>query len=151
MSRPSVKDVMLGCAKAHASRSTCGFGKRHGAVIYRNGRILASGYNGPPTGWPDCDGICQLGDKDKLGHDWRKCPAVHAEINAVLGAAMNGVSILGASMVITRSPCMNCLTVMCNSGMEILSWPAGDEWLDVNLLRPHQTLGMWTEYIGGME
>jgi len=147
--RPTIQQVMLDTAVAHSARSTCGLGRQHGAVIHRGGRVLSTGYNGPPAGWPHCGDNCRLVGKDALGHDWRRCPAVHAEVNALVNAARSGVNIKGAAIMVTRSPCMECLLVLCNSGMESVTWPEDGEWLEMPLDDPHQAHAVWSEYAEG--
>lgn len=93
-----------------ATRSTCP--RKHvGAVIVRDRRILSTGYNGSLRGLPHCEEAgCLMED----GH----CVAtVHAEANAILQAAMNGVSVAGGEIYTTASPCWNCFKLVANSGL----------------------------------
>jgi dCMP deaminase len=93
-----------------ASRATCP--RKHvGAVVVRDKRILSTGYNGSLRGLPHCDEVgCLMED----GH----CVAtVHAEANAILQAAMNGVRIEGGEIYTTASPCWNCFKLVANSGL----------------------------------
>ena len=93
-----------------ASRATCP--RKHvGAVIVRDKRILSTGYNGSLRGLPHCDEVgCLMED----GH----CVAtVHAEANAILQAAMNGVRIEGGEIYTTASPCWNCFKLVANAGL----------------------------------
>ncbi len=94
-----------------ATRSTCD--RKHvGAVIVRERNILSTGYNGSIAGMPHCDDVGHMMDN---GH----CIAtIHAEANAIIQAAKNGVMINNASIYTTASPCWNCFKIIVNSGMK---------------------------------
>lgn len=96
-----------------ATRSTCP--RKHvGAVIVRDRRILSTGYNGSLRGLPHCE---EAGCLMEEGH----CVAtVHAEANAILQAAMNGVSVAGGEIYTTASPCWNCFKLVANSGLQAI-------------------------------
>lgn len=93
-----------------SGRSTCE--RKHvGAVIVRDRNILSTGYNGSIAGLPHCD---EIGHMMENGH----CVAtIHAEANAILQAAKNGVNINGTSIYTTASPCWNCFKLIVNAGM----------------------------------
>jgi dCMP deaminase len=81
-----------------------------GAVVVRDRTILSTGYNGSIRGMPHCD---EVGHMMENGH----CVAtVHAEANAILQAAKNGVRIVGATLYTTASPCWPCFKLIANSG-----------------------------------
>ena len=92
-----------------ATRATCD--RKHvGAVVVRDRTILSTGYNGSIRGMPHCD---EVGHLMENGH----CVAtVHAEANAILQAAKNGVRIDGATLYTTASPCWPCFKLIANSG-----------------------------------
>jgi len=92
-----------------ATRATCD--RKHvGAVVVRDRTILSTGYNGSIRGMPHCD---EVGHMMENGH----CVAtVHAEANAILQAAKNGVRIDGATLYTTASPCWPCFKLVANSG-----------------------------------
>ena len=92
-----------------ATRATCD--RKHvGAVVVRDRTILSTGYNGSIRGMPHCD---EVGHMMESGH----CVAtVHAEANAILQAAKNGVRIDGATLYTTASPCWPCFKLIANSG-----------------------------------
>ena len=94
-----------------AARSTCD--RKHvGAVIVRDRTILSTGYNGSIRGMPHCD---EADHMMEAGH----CVAtIHAEANAIIQSARNGVRIEGASIYVTASPCWNCFKMIANSGIE---------------------------------
>jgi dCMP deaminase len=96
-------------ARQVATRATCD--RKHvGAVVVRDRTILSTGYNGSIRGLPHCD---EVGHMMENGH----CVAtVHAEANAILQAAKNGVRIDGATLYTTASPCWPCFKLVANSG-----------------------------------
>jgi dCMP deaminase len=96
-------------AQQVATRATCD--RKHvGAVLVRDKTILSTGYNGAIRGLPHCD---EVGHMMENGH----CVAtVHAEANAIIQAAKNGVSIDGATIYTTASPCWPCFKLIANSG-----------------------------------
>src|SRR3954469_15581868 len=93
-----------------ATRATCD--RKHvGALLVRDKMILSTGYNGSIRGLPHCD---EVGHMMENGH----CVAtVHAEANAVLQAAKNGVRIDGATLYTTASPCWSCFKLVANAGI----------------------------------
>ena len=96
-----------------ATRSTCD--RKHvGAVIVRNKNILSTGYNGSIKGLPHCD---EAGHEMVEGHCVR---TTHAEANAIVQAAKNGVKIDGAEIFVTASPCYNCFKLIANSGIHVI-------------------------------
>jgi dCMP deaminase len=109
--RASWDDYFMAIAKVVSSRSTC-HRKFVGAVIVRNKTILSTGYNGSIRGMPHCTDV---GHMMEGGH----CVAtIHAEINAILQAARNGVMIEGGALYVTASPCWNCFKASVNAGIQ---------------------------------
>ena len=95
------------------TRSTCD--RKHvGAVIVRNKNILSTGYNGSIKGLPHCD---EVGHEMVDGHCIR---TTHAEANAIVQAAKNGVSIDNSEIFVTASPCYNCFKLIANSGIKVI-------------------------------
>lgn len=109
-----------------ASRSTCL--RRHvGAVIVKDKKILATGYNGAPSGLPHClDVGCQ---RDKFGipsgERHELCRGLHAEQNAIVQAAYHGVSIRGATLYCTNLPCIICTKMIINAGIKRVIYEQG--------------------------
>jgi len=103
-------EYFMAIAQVVASRATCD--RKHvGAVIVRDRTILSTGYNGSIRGLPHCD---DEGHMMESGH----CVAtIHAEANALVQAARNGVSIQGAAIYITASPCWSCFKMIANAGI----------------------------------
>jgi len=97
-------------AQVVSSRATCD--RKHvGAVIVRDRTILSTGYNGSIRGRPHCS---EAGHMMEDGHCVR---TIHAEANAILQAAKNGVNINGATIYTTASPCWPCFKLIANAGL----------------------------------
>jgi dCMP deaminase len=108
--RASWDEYFMAIAAQVATRSTCA--RKHvGAVIERDKIILATGYNGSLRGLDHCDDVGHLMEE---GHCVR---TVHAEANALVQAARNGVRVEGASIYVTASPCFNCFKLIANAGV----------------------------------
>ncbi len=93
-------------------RRACCTGNRVGALLVRDGRVIATGYNGTPSGMPNCDdGGCQRCSHPELypsGTAYDLCICVHAEQNALLMAAKFGIATAGATLYTTMRPCFGC-------------------------------------------
>ena len=100
----------MNIAREVSTRSTCDR-KFVGAVIVRDKSILATGYNGSIRGLPHCD------EEGHLMEDGHCVRTVHAEANAIVQAARNGVRIDGASIYVTASPCWGCFRLIANAGI----------------------------------
>ncbi len=109
--RASWQEYFMNIAKEVATRSTCDR-KAVGAVIVRDKTILSTGYNGSVRGLPHCD---EDGHMMENNHCVR---TIHAEANAIVQAAKNGVSIDNAEIYITASPCWNCFKMIANAGIK---------------------------------
>ncbi|MEJ5253279.1 MAG: hypothetical protein HPY54_00805 [Chthonomonadetes bacterium] len=108
--RPSWDEYFMRIAKEVATRATCPR-RSVGAVIVLDRRILTTGYNGAPHGLAHCTEVgCKIVD----GHCQR---ALHAEQNAILQAALNGVSTRGATVYVTCQPCNACAKMIINAGI----------------------------------
>ena len=102
-----------------AERSTCSRASV-GAVLVRDRSILATGYNGAPSGMPHCEDVGCLVYRsiDPDGDEEENCfRTIHAEINAIAQAAANGTAIRGSDIYITHSPCYHCGKVLINAGV----------------------------------
>lgn len=118
--RPPRDWVLMQSATAWQTRSTCSRAAV-GAVISREGRILASGYNGSPSGMEHCKHACNCWSQQHQG--WCKsvkpCTrAIHAEANSIIHAAKYGVGVKGADLHTTMSPCINCAGMIINAGIK---------------------------------
>lgn len=115
MSKPSFDDIYMELAENLAKRSHC-VKAQVGAVLTKETRIVSLGYNGPPAGTHNCDEVWpDVGcPRDSKG----SCSlALHAEQNAILYASKNNVSIEGATLYITLSPCISCARVIFTTGI----------------------------------
>ena len=111
--RVSWKDYFMNIAREVATRSTC-VRKHVGAVIVREKTILSTGYNGSIKGLPHCDEVgCEMVD----GHCVRP---THAEANAIVQAAKNGIQINQSEIYVTASPCYDCFKLIANAGIKII-------------------------------
>ena len=118
--RPSWDEYFMGITDLVSRRSTC-LRRSVGALLVKDKRILATGYNGPPAGLPHCD---ELGGclRDRLGvpsgerHEVSR--AIHAEQNAIIQAATSGVNIQGATLYSTHHPCVLCTKMVINAGIK---------------------------------
>jgi dCMP deaminase len=117
--RPSWDEYFLAIAKLVATRSTC-LRRKVGAVVVKNKQILATGYNGAPTGITHCDEVGCLREKLKVpsGERHELCRALHAEQNAFLQAARHGVSLDGSTLYVTVQPCSICAKMIINAGIK---------------------------------
>lgn len=105
-----------------ASWSTCIRNKRQvGSLIVRDKRIVATGYNGAPSGIKSCSekGVCLRDELNiESGTKAETCFATHAEQNALIQAAKLGISVDGATIYITHQPCVICTKLIINSGIK---------------------------------
>jgi len=108
--RVSWEEYFMNIAHEVATRSTCDR-KEVGAVIVRDKTILSTGYNGSLRGLPHCD---EVGHEMENDHCIR---TIHAEANAIVQASRNGMSIDGAEIYVTASPCYNCFKMIANAGI----------------------------------
>lgn len=108
--RVSWDQYFMDIAKQAATRATCD--RKHvGAVIARDKNILSTGFNGSIRGLEHCDDVGHLMEN---GHCVR---TVHAEANAIIQAATNGVGVYGATIYTTASPCWSCFKLIANAGL----------------------------------
>lgn len=117
MSKQRVKwgTYFMNIAQEVATRSTCD--RKHvGAVIVRDKTILSTGYNGSIKGLPHCD---EAGCEMVEGHCVR---TTHAEANAIVQAAKNGVKVELSEIYVTASPCYNCFKLIANAGIKIIHY-----------------------------
>ncbi len=117
--RPSWDEYFLQMADMVAARSTC-LRRAVGAVIVKDKRILATGYNGAPRNVPHCTDDTCIRKKLNIpsGERHELCRGVHAEQNAIIQAAYYGVSINGSDIYITTQPCIICTKMLINSGVK---------------------------------
>ncbi len=116
--RPNWDKYFLMMAKLAATRSTC-LVFPVGAVIVKDRQVLATGYNGSPTGSVHCtaQGFCYPGLSTCAASQTLPSRAVHAEANAIAQAAKHGISTDGASIYVTLEPCISCLKLVVSAGI----------------------------------
>jgi dCMP deaminase len=108
--RPDWDPYFMNIASTVATRSTCDRAAV-GAVLVREKRILTTGFNGSPAGLPHCD---EVGHLMVDGHCVR---TTHAEANAIIQAALHGISSNGAICYVTHLPCLTCTKMLINAGI----------------------------------
>jgi len=116
LKRPDIDEYFLKVAAVVAERSTC---HRHhiGAVAVKDKHILATGYNGAPSGFKDCLELGCLRDELGIpsGERHEICRAIHAEQNVIIQAALHGVSLEGSTIYATHTPCVLCAKMLTNA------------------------------------
>ena len=124
--RPDWHTYFMEITELVARRSTCL--RRHvGAVIVKNKRMLATGYNGAPAGVTHCSetGCLRARLNVPSGERHELCRGIHAEQNAIIQAAFHGVSIQGASLYCTNQPCSICAKMIINAGISAVYYKDG--------------------------
>ena len=118
MSRPSWDEYFLAIAEEVARRSTC-LRRPVGAILVVGRRILATGYNGAPSGVPHCEEVGCLREQMQVpsGQRHELCRGLHAEQNAIIQGARHGVRIDGATLYTTHRPCSMCAKMAINAGV----------------------------------
>lgn len=116
--RPSWDEYFMMMAEIAATRGNC-LRRRVGAVIVRHRQMLSTGYNGTPKGIKNCcDGGCpRCAGHAASGSSLDECLCVHAEENAIVQAAADGVAIRGGTLYCTLSPCSYCAKSIINAGI----------------------------------
>lgn len=116
--RPDWDQYFMDIARVVASRSTC-LRRSVGALIVKDTRILASGYNGAPAGLRHCleTGCLREERGVPAGERHELCRGLHAEQNALIQAAVYGIAIQGAVYYVTHQPCALCAKIMINAGI----------------------------------
>ncbi len=116
MKRISIDDYFLKIAAVVAERSTC-IRRKVGAVAVRNKQILSTGYNGAPAGMKDCLELGCLRDQNNIpsGKMHEVCRAIHAEQNVIIQGCLHGISLEGATVYCTHTPCVLCAKMLINA------------------------------------
>jgi dCMP deaminase len=124
--RPSWDEYFIGIAELVKERSTC-MRRKVGAVIVKDNRILTTGYNGAPPGAKHCEEIGCLRELMAIpsGERHELCRALHAEQNAVIQAAKNGIAIEGSTIYTTTYPCVICTKILIASGIKRVVYRGG--------------------------
>nr|WP_245547368.1 cytidine/deoxycytidylate deaminase family protein [Halobacteroides halobius] len=117
-SRPSWDDYFMELTEVVAKRSTC-LRRKVGALVVKDKRVLATGYNGAPTDLPHCSEVGCIREEENIpsGQRHELCRGLHAEQNAIIQAALHGTSIEGATIYCTHQPCVLCTKMIINAGV----------------------------------
>ncbi|MFO7840470.1 MAG: cytidine/deoxycytidylate deaminase family protein [Desulfosalsimonadaceae bacterium] len=126
ISRPTWDQYFMEIAALVAKRSTC-LRRAVGAVIVKDKRILATGYNGAPSGIRHCEEVGCLREQMQVasGERHELCRGIHAEQNAIIQAAYHGVPICGADLYCTNLPCSICTKMLINAGINKIYYQSG--------------------------
>jgi len=126
MSRPSWDEYFMDITNLVAKRSTC-LRRKVGAVLVKDRNILATGYNGAPSGIPHCLDVGCLREKMTVpsGERHELCRGLHAEQNAIIQAAYHGVGIRGATLFCSNYPCTICIKMLINAGIKKIVYQDG--------------------------
>ena len=146
--RPSWDEYFMTLANEVATRTTC-LRRAVGAIIVKDRRILATGYNGVPTGLAHCaeTGCLRQQLSVPSGQRHEICRGLHAEQNAIIQAARYGIDIEGSSIYITTEPCSVCAKMLINAGIkEIVFATAYPDKLSEELLGETDILIRCVEY-----
>jgi dCMP deaminase len=126
--RPGWDEYFLDIALLIARRATC---RRRsvGAVLVKDRRILATGYNGAPTGLRHCLDLGCLREQYNIpsGQRHELCRGLHAEQNSIIQAALHGVSVKDATLYCTNYPCVICAKMIINAGILAVFYRDGYE------------------------
>jgi dCMP deaminase len=109
-----------------ARRSTC-LRRSVGAVLVKDKRILATGYNGAPAGLRHCEEVGCLRESSSVPSGVRHelCRGLHAEQNVIIQAAYHGIPIRGSTLYCTNKPCVICSKMLINAGIELIYYEEG--------------------------
>jgi dCMP deaminase len=126
MNRLSWDDYFMEITELVSHRSTC-LRRRVGALLVRDRQILASGYNGAPSGLPHCEEVGCVRDTQGIpsGERHELCRGLHAEQNAIIQAANHGVSVRGSTLYTTTHPCVICTKMIINAGVQRVVYGEG--------------------------
>ena len=119
MPRPSWDEYFIKIASDVAERATC-MRRKVGAILVKDKRILATGYNGAPSGLPHCEEVGCIRQREGVpsGERHELCRGLHAEMNAFLQAAVHGVGTQDATLYCTNYPCSLCAKMIINAGVQ---------------------------------
>jgi len=146
--RPSKDKYYLGIALAASQRSTC-LRMHYGAIIVKDDRIIATGYNGAPSGEPNC---CDVGRCERMekniphGERYELCKSVHAEMNAIMRATENTkgatLYLAGVDMtdgkIVNAKPCSICARLIKQSGLRVVNTSFDDQLGYAFSVDPHE-------------
>ena len=119
MARPTWDVYFMRITREVSQRSTC-LRRKVGAVLVRDRRILATGYNGAPSGLEHCEKVGCLRQLQNVpsGERHELCRGLHAEMNALIQAALFGISTANSTLYTTAQPCSLCAKMLINAGVK---------------------------------
>ena len=126
VSRPSWPEYFMAITKLVAKRATC-IRREVGAILVKDKRILATGYNGAPAGLKHCQEVGCLRENYSIPSGVRHelCRGLHAEQNVIIQAAYHGIPINGATLYCTNKPCVICSKMIINAGIKKIVYEEG--------------------------
>jgi dCMP deaminase len=126
MNRPTWEEYFMDITRLVAKRATC-LRRQVGAVLVMDKRLLATGYNGAPSGLAHCLEVGCLREKNNIpsGERHELCRGLHAEQNAIIQAAFHGIRIQGATLYCTNLPCVICTKMLINAGIKEIIYEGG--------------------------
>ena len=126
MIRPTWDEYFMEITSLVAKRSTCRR-RQVGAILVKDKRILATGYNGAPPGISHCLDVGCLREQEQIpsGERHELCRGLHAEQNTIIQAAYHGVSIKGSSLYCTNLPCSICMKMLISAGIGKIIYEEG--------------------------
>jgi len=126
MARPSWDQYFIDITLLVATRATC-LRRQVGALLVKDRNILATGYNGTPSGIRHCEETGCLRERLKVpsGERHELCRGLHAEQNAIIQAARHGVNIDGSTLYCTTMPCIICTKMLINAGIKRIVYAEG--------------------------
>ncbi len=124
--RPSWDEYFAEMLNIVKKRSTC-LRRDVSAIIVKDNRIISTGYNGSPKGVKHCEEVGCIREQLKVpsGQRHELCRGIHAEQNAIIQAAVYGVSISGATIYVSHSPCVLCAKMIINAGITNVKYLEG--------------------------
>ncbi|GAV22199.1 deoxycytidylate deaminase [Carboxydothermus pertinax] len=145
--RPSWDEYFMQITEVVKTRSTC-LRRQVGAVLVKDNRVLATGYNGAPKGVAHCETVGCLREQEHIpsGQRHELCRGLHAEQNAIIQAAVYGVSTPGSTIYITHQPCSLCAKMLINAGVVRVVYKG--EYPDPLAMRLFQEAGILVEKYG---
>ena len=118
MNRPTWEEYFMEITRLVAKRATC-LRRQVGAVLVMDKRLLATGYNGAPSGLAHCLEAGCLREQRQIpsGERHELCRGLHAEQNVIIQAAFHGIRIQGSTLYCTNLPCAICTKMLINAGI----------------------------------
>jgi dCMP deaminase len=126
MNRPTWEEYFMEITRLVAKRATC-LRRQVGAVLVMDKRLLATGYNGAPSGLAHCLEVGCLREERQIpsGERHELCRGLHAEQNVIIQAAFHGIRIQGSTLYCTNLPCAICTKMLINAGIKEIIYEGG--------------------------